>query len=196
MHDAAGVRVGQRPRHLAQNADHFRRPERAAVANAVGDGFPVHEAHGKERQPVDFIGAVDRRDVRMGELGGRAGLAQESLAGVRLPGDEGGQHLERDRPIQTDVARDSRRCPSRLDRARARWHIGRRALRAAYAVPRWWSWSEYYKGGPSTARRMRREWWREVCRSATFTPSASPLPSTAVALPACPAPQPRPHSRR
>ena len=60
----------------------------------------VDAGHDEEDQPVDFVGEVDRHDVRVVELGGRARLAQEALTDVIPGGDIRPQQLDRDRAIE------------------------------------------------------------------------------------------------
>ncbi len=73
------------------SAQEMDRSSLAASSGAMGprtlhpprQGLAVDAGHDEEDQPVDLVGEVDRHDVRVVELGGRARLAQEALAGCR-----------------------------------------------------------------------------------------------------------------
>ena len=87
MHDAATVRVGERPRHLAHDARDLARGEWPRATHALGERFSVHERHRDEDDLAVRLHGVDRDDVRVRQAGRRARLAQEPLAQHRLRGE-------------------------------------------------------------------------------------------------------------
>ena len=61
----------------------------------------MHEEH----LAADFVGAMNRDDVRMRQPRGRPRLAQEALANVGSSGEMRRQRLDRDHPVEPQVAR-------------------------------------------------------------------------------------------
>jgi hypothetical protein len=102
---AARMGVGERPRDLAQVAHRLGGRERAAIAHALREVLAVHEPHHEEGEGPPLVGAMDVDDVRMRELAGGAGLAQEAAADLRVRGDVRREDLERDLAVEPDVAR-------------------------------------------------------------------------------------------
>jgi len=61
----------------------------------------------REVQPAGFLpDEVDVADVRVGDPGLRPRLADHALATHRIAGDRGGQHLDRDRPLEREIGRE------------------------------------------------------------------------------------------
>ncbi len=87
--DAARVRVGERPGHVTQDADHLasgKRPALEPLAQAVA----VHVGHAEPRQARGLAGAENRHDVRMLELGCEQHFTMKPLEG------DAGQQLRRE----------------------------------------------------------------------------------------------------
>ena len=80
MNDSVLVRVLERGRHLARNADRFVDRQLVFAAEAVAETLAVHVHH---REPElaggRLAGIEDREDVRVLEARGDADLAAESL---------------------------------------------------------------------------------------------------------------------
>ena len=106
VHDAASVRVGERPRHLAQHARRVGRRERAARAESLAERLALHVAHDEEDEAARLADAMDRDDVRVREAGRRARLAQESLARLGGAREVRRQDLDGDVAIELHVARE------------------------------------------------------------------------------------------
>ena len=106
MHDAAAVRVGERPRDLAQHARRVGGRQRAARAESLAERLALHVAHDEEDEAARLADAMDRDDVRMREAGGRARLAQEPLARLGGAREVRRQHLDGDVAVELHVARE------------------------------------------------------------------------------------------
>ena len=86
MHDSLRVRrveaVGDLNTHL-QKFRHFHR----LAANAALEGLTLEQLHGDKRPAFELTNVVNRADVGMIERGCSAGLAAESLDGLRVLGN-------------------------------------------------------------------------------------------------------------
>jgi hypothetical protein len=71
---------------------------------ARGQRLPVEMGHDQIVGAIDTADVVDAADVGMLERRDRLGLAFETGAPLRIAGDLGRQHLDRDRPIEARVA--------------------------------------------------------------------------------------------
>ena len=89
VHDAAPVRVRERPRHLAQHARRVGGRKRTARAQSLAERLALDVAHDEEDEAARLADAMDRDDVRVREAGGRARLAHEPLARLRRCGRGG-----------------------------------------------------------------------------------------------------------
>ena len=104
MHDALRVRVGQRPRDLADQPYAIAGRHRATLPNALGERFPFDERHHVEDEAVDLVDGMNRDYVRVRQLGGEPRFAQEAVAqSLRLVGRE---ELDRDEAVEVDLARE------------------------------------------------------------------------------------------
>ena len=74
VHDAAPMRVSERPRHFAQHARRVGRGKGAARAESLAERLALHVAHDEEDEAACLADPMDRNDVRMREAGRRAGL--------------------------------------------------------------------------------------------------------------------------
>ena len=106
VHDAAPVRVGERPRHLAQDARRLGRREGTARANPLAQRLALDVAHDEEDEAAGLADAMDGDDVRVREAGRHAGLADEPLARRRGTGEVGREDLDGDVAIELHVARE------------------------------------------------------------------------------------------
>jgi hypothetical protein len=100
VHHAARVRVGERPRHLAQPAHHVGRWQRPARPQPRAERLAVHPPHGEVGDPVALLRAIHGHDVRVRQPRRGARLAQEALPHRGVVRGGGGQHLERHRPVE------------------------------------------------------------------------------------------------
>ncbi len=105
VHQAAGVRLIQGRRHLADDVRHARRWQRALAIEQRAQVLPGDVTHRDEQAPVRLARVEDGNDVRM--IDGRGGphLPAEPLAERRVPGELGRQDLQRHRPAQPRVER-------------------------------------------------------------------------------------------
>src|SRR6185437_15864073 len=106
MDDAATVRVGERPRHLAQHARGIRRRKRALRAQPFAERLALDIAHDEEDEAADLADAVNRHDVRMRQPGGRARFAEESLARLGADGEMRREDFDGDVAVELYVARE------------------------------------------------------------------------------------------
>ena len=115
-HDVLGLDVA------VNDAVAVRRTECRCDGNAYADGLPcrddagrhpstqrlaVHVLH-REEWPsgLDFAEGEDGADVRVAQGGGRARLPREPRMTRRVAGDVWWQELERDHPLQLQIARE------------------------------------------------------------------------------------------
>ena len=66
--------------------------------------MPFQVLHDQERGAALFAHVIERTDVRMVELGDRAGFAIEAVAELRISGEGVREDLDRHRAIETCVA--------------------------------------------------------------------------------------------
>ena len=102
--DAALVRVGERLRHVAQDADDFADGERA-VGEARAQRFAVDERHRVEGESVRIARGQHRDDVRVLQRRDRLDLALEALDADPLR-QFGRQHLDDDPPLEPQFLGD------------------------------------------------------------------------------------------
>lgn len=107
VHDADGVRGGERARDVARPAYQLL-DARVAVRAARGgeelvEARAAHELHREVRDVVRAPRLVDRDDVRVEELRDRACFAFEACSSVGGARELGPQHLERDRTTEAFV---------------------------------------------------------------------------------------------
>ena len=104
MDEPRPVRVGERPRDLAQHARRLAGKERAALADAFAERRPLDERHDDVDEAAALPDRVHRDDVRMGQCRGGLRLAQECLAQLGALGQRGRQHLDRHGTREADLA--------------------------------------------------------------------------------------------
>ena len=104
VHDAAPVRVRQRPGDLAHDAHRVRGRQRAPRAQSFAECLALHVAHDEEHEPARLTDAMDRHDVRVRKASRRPCLAHEALARLGGPRHRRGQDLDRYVAVELHVA--------------------------------------------------------------------------------------------
>jgi hypothetical protein len=89
VHDAALVRVGERARHLAQEAHGLAEREFPLAHQSCAERLAAHEGHREIRQSFRVTGGEERHDVRMLEPCRQRDLAFEAFH-AHLPRHLGG----------------------------------------------------------------------------------------------------------
>ena len=102
--DALGMGGDERIGHLGADPEHVRHRELPAL-HQLPERAALEQLHDQVGLAVLLADVVDGADVRMTQPRGRAGLALEPLAALRVVGEIPGQHLERDRAVEPRVAR-------------------------------------------------------------------------------------------
>ena len=100
---AVGCREG--PRRRRGDLDCNRRVQRSALVDDVGDARAVDELHDDEPLVAVDIGVEDRRDVGVRRGSRRAGPPTRTGARGPRPRRARGEELDRDEPLETQVAR-------------------------------------------------------------------------------------------
>jgi hypothetical protein len=106
VHDPVRVRVGQRPRGLAEQPHDLTRRRPAATLDPFGQRLAVDVRHREIRERAGLVGVQRRHDVRVRQLRRRPRLAEEPLAVRGVGGPRARQHLDRHRPLEPEVARE------------------------------------------------------------------------------------------
>ena len=115
MHDAGGVRGGERESRLLGNFERVNQRQFAA-ADSFAQSFAL-DKFGCQKMRVAFAGKfVNGQDIRMIERRNRLRLALETLEPFRVGDKTGGQNLERDRAIQLAYLAPDKPRPFRLCR--------------------------------------------------------------------------------
>ena len=104
MDDALLVRGFERLGDLLRDRQRFVEWNRAA-RDALRQVLALDEFHHQGGDVRRFLEAVDRRDVRMVEGREDFGFALKAREAIGIAGHRGGQHLDRDRPLQIRVGR-------------------------------------------------------------------------------------------
>ena len=105
MDDAAHVRVVERVGDLAHDPAYFVDRLARLVGEERGEIPPRHEGHDEIGDPLALADVVNRHDVRMRELRRGLRLTREAPADGWIVGQLGGQYLDRDDPVEAEVAR-------------------------------------------------------------------------------------------
>ncbi len=104
VHDVGGVSLGEAVGHLGGD-----RQRLARRGHPFGEDLPQclsrDELHGDPGDPVGLPDVVDRDDVRVVERGSGPGLLLEALQPLRVGGQGGRQHLDRDLAPEPRVPR-------------------------------------------------------------------------------------------
>ena len=105
MDDAALVRVGERVGDVAHGAPRFIHRQRAVIVHALGEVVARDVRHHEEDDAFGLVDGVDVDDVRMVELRGGFGLAQEPRLDLAAERQLGRQHLDGDRALEAAIFR-------------------------------------------------------------------------------------------
>ena len=115
VHDAHAVAVLQRREHAGRDPQRLGPVQRPGLAEQVAHGAAldvlhddVRRLHGRAAGLLDDVltAVVDRDDGRMVQGRGGLGLAAEPLVELRVPGQVGAQHLDRDAAAEAGVVAD------------------------------------------------------------------------------------------
>ena len=105
VHDAGTMRRVEAVSQRDPQIDHERCLERS-TREPLLHRLALQEFHDQKRVAVACCSnVVQRADVRMRERGDGLGLSLEAVSELRVVGDPGGEDFDRDRPIETGVAR-------------------------------------------------------------------------------------------
>ena len=104
MDHALRVRIGQRPGDLAQHPRRLGRRQRPALAHPLRERVALHERHREEDELARLLHREDRNDVGVGQLGRRAGFAQEPLSQAAVARLGGRQQFDRHRAVESHFA--------------------------------------------------------------------------------------------
>src|SRR5688572_11044806 len=92
-------------RHLEQDPSRFARRERPVPVQPHGEVFTIQQRHHEIHDPVPLIDAVNGDDVRMAQLCGGFGLAQEAGPDLRPEGELRRKDLDGDMTLEPAVLR-------------------------------------------------------------------------------------------
>jgi hypothetical protein len=106
VHDTLRMRVGERVGHVGEDGGSTLRLDVLHAVDQVAQAFPGDVLHHEVEMPRRFAGGVHGDDVRMAQLGHRPRLEQEAVAERRRGGKVRADDLDRDRPVERDVARE------------------------------------------------------------------------------------------
>ena len=104
MDDRERVGGAQGVGGLAHDPPRLVHGQLATTADPPGDRLAVDVSHDEVDQPLSLADRVNRDDVRVGQLGGRLGLAGEPLADVLLEGELGWKNLDGHAALEPLVA--------------------------------------------------------------------------------------------
>ena len=102
----AAVRIGEGVRDVLEHSTDLARGQWTGPLHSLCQRLAFDEAHGVGEDVSRFLHRVHRDDVGVREPGGGSRLEKEPLAQRGLLGEFGRQDLERDRPIEPEVARE------------------------------------------------------------------------------------------
>src|SRR5439155_17435790 len=102
VHHAVTVRVLERPRGLGRDAQGLVHRKLLLPPEPVTERLALDERHREPELASGLARVVDGEDVRVLEPGGELDLALEAL-GPKRTREIGVQHLERDRPVVSQV---------------------------------------------------------------------------------------------
>ena len=104
MHDPRAVRGVEGARDLDRNCQHLVERQRA-VAETIGERLAFEILHDEKIGEVLPTDVMERADVRVRELGDRAGFTLETLAELRVSRESLRKDLDGDDAIESRVAR-------------------------------------------------------------------------------------------
>jgi len=103
VNDVAMMCVCERLGHFAENSPHFDGRHCAGVGKMRSEILARDQRHHEEDEVVLFLDRIDGNDVRMVELRGRLGLAEEAGLDVGAERQLRRQHLDGHVPLQPFV---------------------------------------------------------------------------------------------
>ena len=106
MDHAAPVRIRQCVADVLEQTHEASHVERSVSVHAFGETLAFDEAHREREHAVAVLDGVNGDDVRMRERRRGSGLAEEPLAERAIAGELRWEHLERDRPVELEIARE------------------------------------------------------------------------------------------
>ena len=106
MHDAARVRVAQRPSDLAQPARGVARWDGATGLHALGECFAIDEGHNEIDEAIDLVDGVHRHDVRMREAGRETSFAEKAFTRRGIAREGRRQQLDGHQAVEMHFARE------------------------------------------------------------------------------------------
>jgi hypothetical protein len=110
VHHAATVGIPERRADLGEDVLHHENRELPELLDDVVERFPLHVLHDEEERRLGLLDRVDRDDVRMRELRGRAGLELEPVRHPLALEQVGRHDLDGDPAIEGDVMRQEDGC--------------------------------------------------------------------------------------
>jgi hypothetical protein len=105
VHQAAGMGVGQPPRHLRRNGRRTLRLDPPLALDQRTERLALHVLHGEVVVTVGLADVDARDDVGMTEPAGRPRLALEPPHKTRIAGQTGRQDLQRHHPVHRYLTR-------------------------------------------------------------------------------------------
>ena len=105
VHDAGVVRVGERARHVPEDANCFGDREPPAFREPLTEREPLDKRHRIEGELARVPGREERHDVRLLQPGGELNLARETL-GSHVGREFGMQHLHDHGSAERDFGGD------------------------------------------------------------------------------------------
>src|SRR5262245_26786356 len=103
MDQAMLVGGGESVGDVASDAENFHRGQRIAVGQAILQRAALEQLHGEKRNVLVLAHLEDRNNVIVLDAGAQTRLSKESLAGLRVGGELGQDHLEGHVALQVAV---------------------------------------------------------------------------------------------
>jgi len=103
--DAERVGRLEREREVPQCVRSLEHAQCPVILRAFGECYPVDTGHDEEDDAITLIDLVDRHDVGMRQLRGRARLTQKTIADLGRLRERRWKHLDGDGPIELGVDR-------------------------------------------------------------------------------------------
>ena len=106
VHHTVAMREPERCRNLAGDLGRLMRVHVAVGAQDVGERATLHVLHRHEVRVRVLTPVVHADNVRVVEVGGRLRFTAETLDEVRVDRELGEQHLDRNGPVEQEIARE------------------------------------------------------------------------------------------
>jgi hypothetical protein len=104
VHDTVRMRVGQGIGDVPEDPPRLGEGGHWLASEALGETLALDQPHDEVGEPAAFVDRVDGDDVRMIQLRGSLRLAPEPLPHAGVEGQLRRQHLDRNAPIEAQVA--------------------------------------------------------------------------------------------